>query len=490
MQQFVRVSRFNYRGCGALLSLCSAMGCGTTAAMRSATVGSTAETVVRVYVTTGDRVKLLSREPDVRFTDAPADAVATIEVDDQLTYQEMVGFGASLTDASAWLMQNRLTPAQREALLQDLFGRDPGAGFSFVRVDMGASDFSLRHYSYDDVPAGQTDPLLATFSIAPDHAATIPILQRALAINPQLAVMASPWSPPGWMKTTGSMIKGTLRPDAYGPFAEYFRKFIEEYAAEGVPIYAITVQNEPHYEPEDYPGMRLDPPARARFVGQYLGPLFARNGIGTRILEWDHNWNEPNSPLQVLADSGARRYVAGVAWHCYGGDVSAQSVVREAYPDKDVFFTECSGGDWAPRFADNLAWMVRHLIIGATRNWARGVLMWNLALDEQHGPHTGGCGDCRGVVTISSSDGTITRNEEYYALAHASRFLRPGARRIASTTGVNGLESVAFRNADQGSSVLIVLNTNAQEKAFAVRFARSTFRYTLPAGAVATFAWN
>ena len=192
----------------------------------------------------------------------------------------------------------------------------------------------------------------------------------------------------------------------------------------------------------------------------------------------------------MLADSGARRYVAGVAWHCYGGDVSAQSVVREAYPDKDVFFTECSGGDWAPRFADNLAWMVRHLSIGATRNWARGVLMWNLALDEQHGPHTGGCGDCRGVVTISSSDGTITRNEEYYALAHASRFLRPGARRIASTTGVDGLESVAFRNADQGSSVLIVLNTNAQEKAFAVRFARRTFRYTLPAGAVATFAWN
>ena len=196
-----------------------------------------------------------------------------------------------------------------------------------------------------------------------------------------------------------------------------------------VSIFAITVQNEPHFEPGDYPGMRLDPAQRARFVRQYLGPLNS-----ARILEWDHNWDEPNSPLAVLADSGARRYVSGVAWHCYAGDVSAQSVVHDAYPDKDAYITECSGGDWAPKFADNLAWMVSKLIIGGTRNWARGVILWNLALDEQHGPHTGGCGNCRGVVTIKS-DGTVERNEEYYALAHISRFVPPGARRIASTSG-------------------------------------------------------
>lgn len=475
-----------------LLWLAAALGCAGIGSKSSDQSRATLSTgpLVEVYLTTGDRAKLLSRDADVQFGDSQPGAIATIDVDQSLAYQEMVGFGASLTDASAWLIQNKLTAPQREALLRELFGRDPGVGFSFVRLDMGASDFSLRHYSYDDMPAGQTDPLLANFSIAPDRAETIPILKRALAINPQLTVMASPWSPPGWMKTSGSMIKGTLRPDAYASFAEYFRKFVEAYAAEGVRIYAITVQNEPHYEPENYPGMRLDPAMRAKFVGEFLGPLFARTGITTQILDWDHNWDEPNSPMQMLADSTARRYVSGVAWHCYGGDVSAQSVVREAYPDKDVFFTECSGGDWAPRFGDNLVWTVRNLIIGATRNWARGVLMWNLALDEQHGPHTGGCGDCRGVVTIDSSDGAVTLHEEYYAFAHASRFVRPGARRIASSTGVEGIESVAFRNIDDDSKALVVVNTNAQEKPFAVRFGGRTFRYALPAGAVATFRWN
>ncbi|MEK7401895.1 MAG: glycoside hydrolase family 30 beta sandwich domain-containing protein [Gemmatimonadota bacterium] len=477
----------------AMLSLGADISCSTIGATRSdqaSTRSSPAAHTVEVYVTTGDRAKLLRREVDVHFDDTEAGPVATIEVTQGLVYQEIVGFGAALTDASAWLIQNKLTPPQREALLQELFGRDPGVGFSFVRLDMGASDFSLQHYSYDDMPVGETDPTLANFSIAPDRAETIPILRRALAINPRLTVMASPWSAPGWMKTTGSLIKGTLRSDAYESFAEYFRKFIEAYAAEGVPIYAITVQNEPHFEPENYPGMRLEPAARAKFVGEHLGPLFARTGIRTRILDWDHNWDEPNSPLQMLADTTARRYVSGVAWHCYGGDVSAQSVVRDAYPDKDVFFTECSGGDWAPRFGDNLVWTARNLIIGATRNWARGVLMWNLALDGRHGPHTGGCGDCRSVVTIDASDGTVVRNDEYYAFAHASRFVRPGAHRIASSSGVEGIESVAFRNADDGSTAVIVVNTNPQEKVFAVRAAARTFRYALPAGAVATFLWK
>jgi glucosylceramidase len=445
---------------------------------------------VEMYVTTGDRAKLLHREPDLRFGDGGGAPAASIAVDEHRALQEIVGFGASLTDASAWLIQHKLTSGQRESLLRELFGRDSGGvGFSFVRVDMGASDFSLRHYSYDDVPAGQTDPTLARFSIAPDTAETIPILRRALAINPRLTVMASPWSAPAWMKTSGSMIKGTLRPEAYGAFAEYFRKFIDAFAAAGIPVHYVSVQNEPHFEPENYPGMRLDPPARAKFVGQHLGPLFARTGLTTRILDWDHNWDQPDSPLQVLADTGARRFVAGVAWHCYGGEVAAQSVVHDAYPDKDAFFTECSGGAWAPKFGDNLAWTVRHLIIGATRHWARGVLMWNLALDDKHGPHTGGCGDCRGVVTINSSDGTVTRNEEYYAFAHASRFVRPGARRIASTSGVEGLESVAFRNVDDGSNALIVLNTNTHETPFEVRTGDRGFRATLPAGAVATFLW-
>jgi glucosylceramidase len=192
--------------------------------------------------------------------------------------------------------------------------------------------------------------------------------------------------------------------------------------------------------------------------------------------------------LRVLGDSVARRYIAGVAWHCYSGDVSAQTRVHDAYPAVDTYFTECSGGAWAPSFADNLVWNVRTLIIGATRNWARGVLLWNLALDEHHGPHLGGCGDCRGVVTIDSRSGAVTRNVEYYALAHASRFVRPGARRMESTSGVAGLESVAFRNRDN-TRVLIVVNTAAEERRFVVRSAGDALVYVLPAGAVATLRW-
>jgi glucosylceramidase len=443
---------------------------------------------VDVYVTTADRSKLLAREPSIAWA---SDTVGTpiIDVDDAQRFQSMVGFGAALTDASAWLITHRLSASGRDSLLRELFGAEPGVSFSFVRVDMGASDFSLHHYSYDDMPAGQRDSALMHFSIDPDRTETIPILRDALRLNPQLTVMASPWSAPGWMKTTDSMIKGTLRADAYEPFARYFVRFIRDYAAAGVPISLITVQNEPHFEPDNYPGMRLEPPARARFVAQYLGPALAHAGVHTRVLDWDHNWNEPDSPLRVLADSSARPYIAGIAWHCYGGDVSAQSQVHDAYPDKDTYFTECSGGRWAPNFGENLLWMTRTLIIGSTRNWARGVLMWNLALDEHDGPHTGGCGNCRGVVTIDSASGRVTRNEEYYAFGHASRFVHAGASRVQSTSVANVLETVAFRNTD-GSMALIVANPASNPVTFTVRVHARAFHATLPAAAVATFRWR
>jgi len=444
---------------------------------------------VQMWLTTPGGDKLLSQEPDIHFASGGAAVPTTITVDEGTTYQEMVGFGAAITDASAWLLQNGMTALQREALLQELFGPKPGLGLSFTRLTMGASDFSLHQYSYDDMPAGETDSSLTHFSIDSNRAYVLPVVQRALAMNPQLKIMASPWSPPGWMKTTGSLIQGTLRPEAYAPFAEYFRRYIEAYRAEGVPIYAITLQNEPHYEPADYPGMLLDPPVRALLIGQYLGPSLARSGIGTIILDWDHNWDEPQSPLQVLSDSAAASYTAGVAWHCYAGDVSAQTMVHDAHPEKDTYFTECSGGEWAPNFADNLKWIVGTLVIDATRDWAKGVILWNLALDGQHGPHTGGCGNCRGVVTITSG-GAVTRNVEYYALGHASRFVRSGARRIASTSFPGDLETVAFRNPDDGSKALIVVNTAAQERTFAVVWSGQSFRYVLPAGAVVTFSWS
>jgi glucosylceramidase len=440
-----------------------------------------------VWVSTGDQNKLLSREPDVVFSAGSQSGLPVIEVADTGGFQTIVGFGAAITDAAAILI-NGLPTERRALLLRDLFDPDSGIGLSFTRLTIGASDFSPHHYTFDDMPPGQRDPTLARFSIEPDRANRLPVVQRALAINRALKVMASPWSAPAWMKTTGTLIKGSLRPDAYEAFAEYLARYVDAYAAEGVPIFALTMQNEPHFEPADYPGMRVEPPARARFIGDYLGPRLARVGSKTLIFDWDHNWDEPQSPLAVLRDSAARRYVAGVAWHCYAGDVHSQTMVHDSFPSVDAYFTECSGGEWAPTFGDNLVWNVQKLIVGTTRNWARGVLLWNLALDESHGPHLGGCGNCRGVVTIDSKSGEVTRNVEYYALAHASRFVKPGAQRIESSM-VEGLESVAFRNPDR-STVLIVVNTAGQERRFRVRSHRHALEYALPGAAVATLRWS
>ena len=460
-----------------------------------------------VWITTGDRSRLLAKGPDLLFTPGRVDSgIPVIDVDTSRTYQSVVGWGAAMSDAAAYLIQTKLNAQQREALLQDLFGRAQGMGLSFVRIPMGASDFSRSHYSYDDRPPGETDSTLAHFSIDVDRAEKIPALKRALAINPRLKLVGSPWSAPGWMKSSGSLIKGTLLSRFYGSYAEYFRRWIQAYEAEGLPIFAITLQNEPHYEPENYPGMRLSPAQRAAMIGNHFGPLFSSRGIRAQIWDWDHNWDEIDSPLAVLADSVARRYVAAVAWHCYGGDISAQTIVHDKHPDKDTYFTECSGGDWAPVWADNLKWNVSKMVIGNARGWARGVALWNLALDEKFGPHLGGCGNCRGVVTINSVTGQVTRNPEYYALAHASRFVQPGAVRIVSTEPP-GFETVAFLNTDDQSKALIVLNTTAREQRFAVRVAGNfeievpgalselrvggkAFTASLPGGAVATFVWK
>lgn len=450
--------------------------------------------VVQAWLTTPDQTNLVSRRPDLNFNSTGV-SPENIDVNANIRHQAMVGFGAAITDASAILIQNHMNAAQRTALLEDLFGRTGGIGLSFTRLTIGASDFSPSHYSLDDVPTGQTDYLLAQFSIAPMQGTVLPVVKSALTINPQLRVMATPWSAPAWMKSNDSLVKnaaspGVLRPQAYGAFAQYLVKFADAMEVEGVPLYALSPQNEPDYEPADYPGMLLDPAARAALIGQHLGPLLAQRSTPLRLLDWDHNWDKPASPQAVLADPVANPYVSGVAWHCYAGDVSAQTTLHNAYPDKETYFTECSGGTWAPVWADNLLWNVRTLIIGSTRNWAKGVLLWNLALDENHGPHLGGCNNCRGVVTINSTTGNVTRNEEYYALAHASRFVRPGAQRIESGSSASGLENVAFLNIDDGSIVLIVANASGVASNFTVRQGGITFPASLPAGAVATYVWT
>ncbi|HLO19941.1 MAG TPA: glycoside hydrolase family 30 beta sandwich domain-containing protein, partial [Sphingomicrobium sp.] len=378
---------------------------------------------------------------------------------------------------------------KRKALMAELFGRrENGLGLSFTRLTVGASDFSTSDYSYDDTPGNVPDPELRYFSIDPATKYVLPRTREALAINPDLLVMISPWSAPAWMKTTRSLIQGQLVPQYYPAFAKYLARTVEAFAREGVPVSMITIQNEPDFEPDSYPGMRVNSPDRAVIIGRYVGPEFRSRGLKTEILDYDHNWDNPEMPLTVLNDPLARQYVSGVAWHCYEGDVPAQSPVHDAYPEKDAWLTECSGGEWQPKYSEVLGWMTEKLIIGASNNWSRGTLLWNLALDPAHGPHTGGCADCRGVVTIDPATGAITRNVEYYVLGHASRFVLPGAFRVAVTSQGGEAEAAAFLNPD-GSRVAILYRKSG-EGSLTLALDKERYTVALPKGSVATLRWS
>lgn len=446
----------------------------------------------QLWLTTADGARRLERQADLADDPVAQDATSiVITIDPARHFQSITGFGAAMTDASAILLQERLNAGQRKALLRELFGRGQNElGLSLTRIAVGASDFSRTHYSYDDMPPGVGDPSLKAFSIAPARRHLLPSLKDARRINPGLKILAAPWSAPAWMKTSDSLVTGRLKPEYYGAFAAYLHRFIRDFGRAGAPIHAIALQNEPHFEPADYPGMRMEPSERAAVIGAHLGPLLRRTRTATRILDWDHNWDQPHAPLAVLSDPKARPFIAGIAWHCYAGDVSAQSPVHDAFPDKESWMTECAGGGWEPDFGKVLGWMTQSLIIGTTRNWSTGVILWNIALDENGGPHKGGCGNCRGVVTISSVDGSVTRNVEYYVLGHASRFVRPGSLRIASDSSANGVETAAFLNPDGRTIAVIAHNSAPENRTIVLRSPMHTYRTALPAGAVVTIVWS
>jgi len=422
---------------------------------------------------------------------SPRESVPTdVVIDISKKYQSMVGFGAALTDSSAWLLQNKLNGVQRSALLLEMFGPPPNLNLNMMRLTIGASDFSLQQYTLDDLPFGQVDPSLQHFNVVANLRDLIPTVREALSVNPQLRIIASSWSAPAWMKDSENLIGGALLPQFESTFADYLVKYLDTYRGYGIPIFALTLQNEPGFIPVTYPGMDLPAATRARIIAQYLGPALASRTPQTRILEWDHNWDQPEQPLSVLADPDAARYIDGVAWHCYSGSPYAQSQVHRAYPKKDTYITECSGGDWESSANGELLWFTRDLLLAGIRQWARGVVYWNLALDEQHGPHLGGCAACKGVVTIDSHTGAVSRNDEYYAFAHFSRFVLPGAFRVGSTETDKGIDNVAFQNVSDGSIVLVVVNSNTSARSVSVAQGQTGFRYTLPPQSVATFVWN
>ncbi|MGD0558076.1 MAG: discoidin domain-containing protein [Streptosporangiaceae bacterium] len=473
-----------------------------------------AQTAVQVWTTTtssSDTLALqLAQEPDVTFG-SETSQTPQITVNPSTTYQTIQGFGAAMTDSSAYLIDHS---PERTQLMNDLFGSS-GAGFSFVRFPMGASDLSLSNYSYDDMPAGETDPGLNNFSVSHDTAYIIPVLQQALSLNPDIKIDATPWSAPAWMKNgdtfTGdcSGTENYLNPSYYSAYANYFAKFVSAYEGTyGIPIYMVSMQNEPENCSSGYATMNLDAtgpnPSEAAFAPYLRSALDAAGYSGVQILGYDHNWYESDGdattyPQDLMAAAGSD--VNAIGYHCYSipsgvtDPYDVQTTFHDAYPGTPIYFTECTGGSWATNQADNLDWEALYNIIGPMNNWASASTYWGMALNPDSGPNvataSGGCSDCRGMVTVDNSSGTFTLNEDYYIWAQFSKFVQPGAVRIASTNlESSDLPNIAFKNPN-GSITLVVLNDNSSSsQSFQVDSSGQGFSYTLPASSIVTFTWS
>lgn len=452
---------------------------------------------VTAYLTTTDDtggrhvVRGLQPQTPFAFQAGSGGTGDNITVDENTRYQTFTGGGASFTDTAAWLMNSSgaLTQAQRDAAMTKLFSPTDGIGLSFVRNPMGASDLARYGYSYDDVPAGQTDPTLAQFSIAHDLADVVPLTKQARTLNPALTVMASPWTAPAWMKDSGSLNGGWLKSESYGAYASYFVKYLQAYQAQGVPVQYVTVQNEPTCC-SGYPSMSWNASGLAYFTKSELLPKLQAAGLSTKVLAHDWNWDVYDSYAASTVDDAAVRThpnFGGVAWHGYGGDVTKQTTVHNQYPTLDAFGTEHSGGTWiANQQREDML-----NIVDYTRNWAKSVTKWSLAVDQNMGPHNGGCGTCTGLVTVHNGDaqsGQVDYTIEYYTMGHLTKFVKPGAQRIASTASTS-VPNVAWRNPD-GSKALIAYNDASTAKTVTINWGSQHATYSLPGKTSATFTWS
>jgi glucosylceramidase len=467
-----------------LISNCSTSGGGSTPTPPP-TPPPVVTNEVDFWLTKADQsVKLLKQSSILTFV-TTYNIYANIEVDDSQTFQTIDGFGFTLTGGSAESI-NQLSAAKKKELLQELFGSASNSiSISYLRISIAASDLNSTPFSYDDLPTGQTDVNLNSFSLAPDMTNLIPLLKEILVINPNIKIMATPWSSPVWMKNNNSSIGGSLLPQYYGVYAQYFVKYIQKMKAEGITIDAICPQNEP-LNPGNNPSMLMLAAEQATFIKNNLGPAFQTAGINTKIIIYDHNCDRPDYPLAILNDAAANPYVDGSAFHLYGGDISALSTVHNTFPNKNVYFTE----QWTSsdgNFSGDLKWHTKNVVIGSMRNWSKVALEWNLANNASFGPHTtGGCTQCKGALTINSSE-NFDRNVAYYIIAHASKFIPAGSIRIASNLSGN-LSNVAFKT-PSGKIVLIVENDGNSSELFNIKYNGRWITTSLESGAVGTYIW-
>ncbi|NJY63451.1 glucosylceramidase [Salinimicrobium sp. CDJ15-81-2] len=444
------------------------------------------ENEVDFYLTRGDQSQKFQKQPGILAFRTSYNALPSIKVSTSETFQTVEGFGFTLTGGSAEVI-NSLNSSKKQELLEKLFGNGENSiGISYLRISVGASDLNAAPYTYNDLPSGETDEDLSEFSLEPDMEDVIPLLQEILEINPEIGIMATPWSPPVWMKDNKSTVGGSLLPKYYDVYANYLVKYIKEMGQLGIEIHALTPQNEPLHAGNN-PSMHMTAAEQANFIKNSLGPAFREAGIDTDIIIYDHNADNPGYPISILNDPQARQYIAGSAFHLYAGDISALSTVHDAFPNKDIYFTEqytASNGD----FGGDLKWHLKNVIIGSMRNWSKTALEWNLANNSNFGPHTsGGCTTCKGAVTMTSS-GTYTINVGYYIIAHASKFVPPGSVRISSNIAGN-LYNVAFMT-PSGDKVLIVLNDGNNSENFNIEYSGKWVTASLYPGAVGTFVWE
>jgi glucosylceramidase len=451
---------------------------------------------------------LMAPQPQVSFTAGFSSQLPSIFISESQAEQTIEGFGASMTDSTAYLLNEVVPAAALPGVMQSLFSHSQGIGVSFLRNPMGSSDIARQLYSYDDNSADSTNSSLPHFSVSYDQNDILPLLLQAKAINPQIKMLGTPWSPPGWMKGDNSMLGGSspplsqLLPAQYTAFANYLVKYVQAYQAAGVPVDYLTIQNEPLNVPTSYPGSYMPATNQLSILKSYVLPALAAANISTKILVYDHNWDTPSYPETVLGDAAlaGSPQIAGVAWHWYGGPPGAMTTLRNLYPQLGQYVTEASGGTWIP---DEVS-ADFEMIIHSMRNWSRSYVKWSLALDQNHGPFImGGCDDCNGLITVNSSTGAVTNNIDYYTLGHFSKFVLPGAVRVWSNNAP-GLISAAFvnpiRHADPAnanrsvardrSRVLVVYNDSTSAQTFQVVWYGRSFQYSLPSYAGATFEWD
>ncbi len=442
-------------------------------------------TEIEFWLTKSDKSILLAKQNVVLRFKNEVNTHQTIEIDDKQTAQTIEGFGFALTGGSAEVI-NQLNTDVKKQLLQELFGaKETGIAISYLRISIGASDLDSTVFSYDDLTLGETDLTLSKFSLSPDKHWLIPLLKEILLINPKIKILACPWSPPVWMKNNNSTKGGSLLTKYYPVYANYFVKYIQQMKAEGIPIDAITPQNEPLH-PGNNPSLLMLANEQANFIKNDLGPAFEKANLATKIIIYDHNCNKPEYPISILNDAVARKYIAGSAFHLYEGNIDALTTVHNTHPDKGLYFTEqwtSSEGD----FGGDFKWHIKNVLIGSMNNWSKVALEWNLANNAVYGPHTdGGCTQCKGAITINSSN-SYSKNVAFYIIAQASKFVPAGSIKIASSV-IGNLQNVAFKT-PFGKTVLIVENEGAKAEIFNIKYKGHWANTSLDAGAVATYIW-